>query len=353
MIERERPDRVCVELDPQRFQSLSEQKSWESLDLKQVIRRKQLTTLIVNLLLASYQKRLGAELGVAPGTELLEATRVADTLGIPVDLADRDVRITLRRAVSATPFWRRIYVLSELMLGMFDGNEVTEEQLQELREQDVLTEMMNELGRRHPSLKRVLIDERDAYLSHKIMNAEGQTVVAVVGAGHVQGIKDALVNHREADLEALETVPPVSPVWKVAGWAIPVLILGAIAWIGHSQGIDAATDNAVFWILANGIPASLGALIAWAHPLTIVAAFVAAPITSLTPVIGAAYVTAFVQAWVAPPKVKEFQTVADDAGKLGNWWKNRLLKILLAYILPGLGSMLGSVIGIGEILSNV
>ncbi|MEM9557698.1 MAG: TraB/GumN family protein [Acidobacteriota bacterium] len=353
VIEAERPDRVCIELDERRFEALSDREAWQKLDLKQVIRKKALTTLLMNLLLASYQKKLGAELGVVPGTELLEAARVAQENDIPISLCDRDVRVTLRRAVHATPFLRRMVLLSEVLLSLLDAPEISEEQLQELREQDVLTELMNEMGKRHPSLKRVLIDERDSYLAQKIHDSDGQTVVAVVGAGHVQGIRAALENHRVADLDALDVIPPVSPWWKIAGWGVPVLILGTIALIGYQQGLAAAGDNLLFWTLANGIPASLGALIALAHPLTILAAFAAAPIASLTPVIGTAYVTAFVQAWVAPPTVKEFETVADDISSPRAWWRNRLLKIFLAYILPGLGSMIGSVVGGAELLSNL
>lgn len=353
VIEKEKPDCVCVELDPQRAESLSQKTKWEELDLKQLIRKKQLTTLLVNLLLASYQKKLGNELGVQPGMELQEARVVAEQLGIPVTLCDRDVRVTLRRATHATPFFRRLVLMSELILTMFDGPDVTEEQLEELREQDVLTEMMEELGRRHPSLKKVLIDERDSYLAQKIHDSPGKHLVAVVGAGHLKGIERALKEHEQVDLEELEVIPPVSPLWKFVGWTVPILILGAIGYIGWSQGLAEAGDSALFWILANAIPAGLGAILAWAHPLTILTACFAAPIASLSPIIGTAYVTAFVQTWVAPPKVREFQSVADDISKVCMWWKNRLLKIFLAYLLPGIGSMIGSVVGGGKIISEL
>ena len=353
VIEQEKPDCVCVELDPQRAESLSQKTKWEDLDLKQLIRKKQLTTLLVNLLLASYQKKLGNELGVQPGMELQEARVVAEELGIPVTLCDRDVRVTLRRATHATPFFRRLLLMSELILTMFDGPDVTEEQLEELREQDVLTEMMEELGRRHPSLKQVLIDERDSYLAQKIHDSPGQHLVAVVGAGHLKGIERALTEHEQVDLEALDVIPPVSPFWKLVGWAVPVLILGAIAYIGWSQGLAEAGDNALFWVLANSIPAGIGAILAWSHPFTILAACVAAPLASLSPIVGTAYITAFVQTWVSPPKVREFQTVAEDIASVRMWWKNRLLKIFLAYLLPGIGSMIGSVVGGGKILSEL
>jgi pheromone shutdown protein TraB len=147
------------------------------------------------------------------------------------------------------------------------------------------------------------------------------------------------------DLAPLTVVPPASPVLKWLGWGIPLVILGSLGLLAWTKGGSVAGDNLIFWVLVNGIPSMLGAALALAHPLTLLAAFLAAPITSLTPVIGAGYVTAFVQAWVSPPRVKDFQSVIDDASSVRLWWKNRLLKVLLAFILPGFGSMIGTYIG--------
>lgn len=353
VIEREKPDCVCVELDAQRYEALSKKKQWEELDIKEVIRRKQFTTLMVNLLLAAYQKRMGLELGIQPGEELLEATRVAAEHDIPIELCDRDVRVTLRRAIAATPFWRRLLLSAELLASLFDQPKITEEQLRELKQQDVLNELMAELGRQLPSLKRVLIDERDAYLTERMRRAPGQRIVAVVGAGHLQGIYEALQAEAAVDLEPLDVIPPVSPVWKVVGWGIPAVILASLAWIAYTQGADAAGDNVLYWILANGLSSSLGGLLALAHPLTILTAFVAAPITSLTPVIGAGYVCVFVQAVLVPPVVKEFQTLGEDLVRPGRWWRSKLLRLFLTFILTSWGSVLGSVLGLTEIVSNL
>ncbi|MCP4656962.1 MAG: TraB/GumN family protein [bacterium] len=353
VIEREQPDCVCVELDSQRYEALSKKKQWEDLDIKQVIRKKQFATLMVNLLLAAYQKRLGGYLGVQPGEELLEATRVAREHEIPIALCDRDVRVTLRRAIHATSWFRRLLLAAELLATMFDSPELSEEQIQELKQQDVLNELMNELGKQLPALKRVLIDERDAYLCQRMKQARGERLVAVVGAGHLQGICDALPAERAVDLEALDEVPPISRIWKIVGWTVPAAILGAIVWIGWTQGAAEAGDNALYWILANAIPSALGAVAALAHPLTILAAFVGAPITSLTPVIGAGYVCIFVQVLVCPPVVKEFHSIGDDVGKLRRWWQSKLLRLFLVFILTGVGSMIGSFVGAYEIISNL
>ncbi len=353
VVEQEHPDGVCVELDEKRYEAISHPNRWESLDLKEIIRRQQLSTLMANLVLASFQKRLGDKLGVMPGTEMLEAIRMAEKHNIPVILGDRDVRVTMRRAWRNTPFFRKSLLMSSLLLSIFDTTEVSEDEIRNLKKQDVLTEMMKELGKEVPTLKEVLIDERDHFLAKKILDAPGTRTVAVVGAGHVEGICRT-VNHQEpVVLEELEYIPPVSPIWKAIGWSIPALIVGSILLIGWQKGPEAAGENALFWVLANGIPSGLGGLLAMAHPLTTVTAFLAAPFTSLTPVIGVGYVTAFVQAYLQPPLVRDFQTVAEDIAIPGRWWKSRLLRVFLAFLLPTIGSIIGTWVGGTRIVSNI
>lgn len=353
VIEQERPDTVCIELDERRHQALSEQKRFEAQDLRQIIRDKQLATLIVNLLLSSYQRRLGMKLGVMPGSELLEAAKTAEALDIPVSLCDRDIRITMRRAWGNLGVWRKLQAISGLLVSAFESPEITEEELERIRDQDVLSELMGELGESLPELKEVLIDERDAYLAQKIIDSPGQRLVAVVGAGHVAGMIEAIESGETHDLAPIELIPPVSKAWTIVGWAIPAFILGSIAWIGWSQGIGEAGDNALYWFIANAVPAGIGGVLALAHPLTALAAAIAAPFTSLTPVIGAGYVAAFVQAWVQPPRVAEFGSVGEDAMQTSGWIRNRLLKILTAFVLVSLGSMVGSVVGGVEIARNL
>jgi len=353
VIANEKPDCVCVELDEKRYKALSGRKRWESLDLKEIIRKKQLSTLLVNLILSSYQKKLGMQLGVMPGSELLEATREADRHSIPVSLCDRDVRVTLRRAWHETSFFKKGYLLATLLVSLFDTTEITEEKLEELKKKDVLSELMSELGEAMPELKRVLIDERDIYLAEKIKRSAGRKLVAVVGAGHVEGIKKRIREDNSPVMFSISTFPPVSSAFKALGWAIPLLIIGSLIAIGILKGGSVAGANLLYWILANGIPSAIGAMLAWAHPLTIASAFAAAPVTSLTPVIGAGYVTAFVQVMVRPPVVREFETVTEDMATLTGWWKNKLLRVFLAFLLPGLGSMIGTWIGGVEIISNL
>ncbi len=353
VISNEKPDVVCVELDKQRFKALSERKKWEELDLKQLIKAKQLSTLLINILLASYQKKLGEKLGVKPGVELLEATKVAKEFDIPIELIDRDVRITLKRAWNSMSFWQKLKLMTVGLASVFEEEEISEEKLDEIKQKDALNEMMAELGKQMPVLKNVLIDERDSYLMQKMKQVNATKIVAVVGAGHVNGIIKALESDREQNLEEIEVIPPPSKMVKIIGYGIPAIIIASLFYIGYTKGADVAGDNAIFWILANGIPSALGTAFALAHPFTIISAFLAAPITSLTPVIGAGYVAAFVQVYFQPPKVKEFETVTEDISNWKKWWQNKLLKVLLVFILSGIGSAIGTYVGAYKIISDL
>ncbi len=353
VIEKERPDRVCVELDEKRYSSLSQKKKWQSKDLKEIIRNKQLSTLMVNLIMSSFQRKLGDQLGVKPGMELLSACQTADKLDIPVSLCDRDVRITLRRAWKSTSWYKKGLLVATLLGSLFDKTEISEEKLAELKQKDMLSELMNEMGESLPEVKTVLIDERDIYMSEKIKAASGERIVAVVGAAHVPGMKKVFDKDNFNRLEEISSIPPLSKGWKIAGWSIPILILGSIVTIGIQKGLSDAGANLLFWIIANGIPTAIGAMLALAHPLTTIGAFAAAPVTSLTPVIGAGYVTAFIQVMIRPPVVKEFETVGDDIATVTGWWKNKLLRVFLVFFFTGLGSSIGTWVGGYEIFKNL
>ncbi len=353
VIEKEKPSTVCLELDPQRYKALKEKKKWEELDLKTIIKNKQLGTLMINILLASYQKKLGEKLGVKPGVELLEGAITAEENGIPVELCDRDVRITLKRTWNSMGFWQKMKFLFSGVGGLFEKEEISEEKLAEIKQKDVMTEMLDELGQVLPVVKKVLIDERDSYLAEKIKRTAGNKIVAVVGAGHQEGIVSYLEEDKSVDLESIEKIPSSSPLVKIIGWGVPFLIIGSIAYIGFNQGGEAAGDNALFWILANGIPSAIGAIIAFGHPFTVISTFLAAPLTSLSPLIGAGYVAAFVQVFFKPPQVKELQSVSDDFNSFSKWWSNKLLRVLLVFILSGLGSVVGTYVGAYEIITNL
>ncbi len=353
VISLEEPDCVCLELDDKRYQALTQKERWQSLDLKEVLRRKQLSTLVINLLMAAYQKKLGGKLGVIPGAELLAAAETARDKQIPISLCDRDIRITLRRAWKSTSLWKKSYLLTTLLASLFDDTEISEEKLTEMKRKDVLSDLMDELGEAFPDLKRVLIDERDIFLAEKIKTSPGKRLVAVVGAGHIEGIVREFAHDNRGLITEINTIPPASKAWKLAGWGIPALIIGSLIAIGIKKGAAVAGANFLFWVLAHGIPAACGSMLALAHPYTTLGAFSAAPFTSLTPLVGAGYVTAFIQVMQRPPVVREFETAGSDMATFKGWWTNKLLRVILVFFLTTLGSALGTWIGGYRILSDL
>ena len=233
VIENEQPDAVCVELDAGRLLSLDEPERWKTTDLKTVIKEKQLGTLVANLILGSYQKRMGNQTGVKPGAELYEAVLAAREKNIPIVLSDRNIKITLKRAWASTPWYRKFSLLGGLFASLFDKSEISEEELQKMKEQDTLNTLMQEFGKTYPEIKQVLIHERDLFLASSIDSAEGKKIVAVVGAGHREGIREILETGKTvSDKTPLEVIPPKSLFSKVVGWAIPIAIVGSLIALG-------------------------------------------------------------------------------------------------------------------------
>jgi pheromone shutdown-related protein TraB len=347
------PDAVCVELDAKRFEALSRPDRFESLDLREVIRTRQLATLGLNLALAAYQRSLGVALGVRPGAELLAAARAAEEAGIPVALCDRDVRVTLRRAWRALSFWKRSLLLATFFGALFERQELSEDDLRELRRTDVLSRLLHELGEAFPGLKRVLIDERDAYLAERIRETPGRRVLAVVGAGHVAGLVRRLESGAREDLGALSTTPPPSRLTHLLAWGIPALVVLSLVAIGLRDGRAVAGENVAFFALATGLPSAAGTLLAFGHPLTVLSALLLAPLTALSPLIGIGHVTALVQSWMRPPFVRELSSALEDLGSVSGLWKNRLLRVLLVFTLSTFGGVIGTWVGGARLLSSL
>ncbi len=349
-IEEEKPDTVCVELDAGRMQSLKDPDRWKKTDLKEVIKKKQLATLIANLVLGSYQKRMGKQTGVKPGAELKEAVDVSESAGIPIVLADRDIKITLKRAWACTRWYRKLSLLGGLFASIFDKTEISEEELEKIKEQDSLSAMMQEFGKTFPEVKQVLIDERDQFLASKIKSATGKKVVAVVGAGHMKGIAKTIEQDLELPSEeSITTIPKSAPIWKIIGWAIPVAIIASIVYIGYQAGIEKAGELSLKWAMLTGGGAMLGTVIAGGHPLTILVALVMAPFTGLTPLIGVGFFTALTQVYMRPPRVEEMETLSEDIWQVKHWWKNRVTRVILCFLCPGIPAIVGKILAIFQI----
>lgn len=346
-IQEESPDTVCVELDEGRLKSLEDPDRWKKNDLKKIIREHQLGTLIANLVLGSYQKRMGLSTGVRPGAELYGAVLSARSAGIPIVLADRDIKVTLRRTWSCTPWYRKFSLIASLFASLFDKTEISEEELKRIRERDSLSAMMEEFGKTFPEVKSVLIDERDQYLASRIRHASGKKVLAVVGAGHVQGIRKILEENKPLPEEStLCQIMPSSPVFKILGWTITVAIIASIVGVGIHSGLEKAGEVTLNWFLYTGGGAMLGSIIAGAHPLAVLTALVVAPFTGLTPLIGVGFFVALVQAYLRPPRVAEFETVSEDIWKISRWWKNRVTRVILCFLLPGFPAIIGKIIAL-------
>ena len=344
-IQEESPDTVCVELDEGRLKSLEDPDRWKKTDLKKIIREHQLGTLIANLVLGSYQKRMGLSTGVRPGAELYGAVLSARSAGIPIVLADRDIKVTLRRTWSCTPWYRKFSLIASLFASLFDKTEISEEELKRIRERDSLSAMMEEFGKTFPEVKSVLIDERDQYLASRIRHASGKKVLAVVGAGHVQGIRKILEENKPLPEEStLCQIMPSSPVFKILGWTITVAIIASIVGVGIHSGLEKAGEVTLNWFLYTGGGAMLGSIIAGAHPLAVLTALIVAPFTGLTPLIGVGFFVALVQAYLRPPRVAEFETVSEDIWKISRWWKNRVTRVILCFLLPGFPAIIGKII---------
>ncbi|WP_321390586.1 TraB/GumN family protein [uncultured Desulfuromusa sp.] len=343
------PDTVCVELDRQRYQSLINKKGWESLNLKELIKKKQIPFLLTNLALSSYQKRMGLHTGVKPGAELAAAAQTAEARGMIVELVDRNIRTTLLRVWRKTGFWNKMKVIASLFGSMFEKQELNEEELSKLRESDTLSGMLDEMGKLLPSVKQILVDERDTYMAYHIRNAPGEKVLAVVGAAHLPGII-RLLQGEEISSEVItdiSIVPPKTTLSKLIPWLIPgiviILFIGGFFFGNRDQLANVATA----WVLANGLFSALGALLALGHPATVLSAFIAAPITSLNPTIGAGFVTGLVQSFVAAPTVRDMENVGEDLTTFKGWWQNRLARVLLVFLFSSIGSSIGTFVALG------
>ena len=340
LILEEKPDTVCVELCPSRYQSIRQKERWQETDIIKIIKEKQSFLLLSNLMLASFQKRIAKKLDIKPGQEMITAIETAEQVDAAIHLADRDIRTTLSRTWRAMGFWSKIKLLFQLILSLGEVEEIKEEDIEKMKDQDVLETLLAEVGKSLPVLKNILIDERDLYLAEKIRTAPGQKIIAVVGAGHVPGIKKCW--DADIDIRALEKLPPKSRATGILKWLIPGAIVAMFIAGFFYGGAQAGKDMIIWWIAANAILAGIGAIIALAHPVTIVSSMLAAPLTSLNPMIAAGWVSGLVEAFSRKPKVKDLEKLPEDILTVRGFWKNKVTRILLVVVFTNLGSSVGT-----------
>ena len=346
LIREEKPERVCIEIDEGRYKSFTEGSNWSSLNIGKVLKSGKAFLLLANLVLSSYQRRLGMDVGTTQGMEMKAAVDVAGEMGIPFSFVDRNIQTTLGRAWAKSGFFQKIKLLGTLVGSAFSSEKLTEDELESLKKQSALQTMMEELADYLPAVKEVLIDERDQFQAVSIFRQKESRIVAVVGAGHMDGMVKWLEKldsgEESGDLEAINTVPKKKSIVSFIPWiitfAVAGLIISGFVRSGFAQGIEMLS----VWIIVNGTLASLGALCALAHPVTIIVSFAAAPITSMNPTVGVGLVAGLVQAWAAKPRVRDFENLHDDISSFKGFYKNRLTKVLLVFLFSSIGSTIGT-----------
>jgi pheromone shutdown-related protein TraB len=334
------PDTIAIELCEPRYQGLVKKDAWRHTNIFQVVKQGKAMFLLAQLVMQSFYRRLGKQLEVEPGAEMLAGAACAQETGARLELIDRRIDITLKRVWRHLGFWHRLKLFGVLVEAMFSSEEIAGADIEALKKQDQLETLMGEMGKAFPEIKKHLIDERDIYLAQKLRLAPGARIVAVVGAGHVPGLLNAI--REPMSLAELESLPVPSRWSKVWPWLIPAAVVALIAWGFVQGGTERGVDSIAIWVGVNGVLAALGATLARAHPLAILSAFVAAPITSLNPTIAAGWVAGLVQAWIRPPAVGDFESLPEAMTTLRGFLRNPVVRILLVVVLTNIGSSIGT-----------
>ena len=350
-------DAVAVELDPQRLQAISDPDAMARLDLVKVLREGKTPLFAANLALASYQRRLAEQLGIEPGAELKAAVDDAQAAGLPTHLIDRDVGLTFRRALQRLGWWQRAKLGGGVIAGLIVDDEVAEHDIEKLKQGDMLQASFSEFAEQTPELYEALIAERDRYMAARLRATAGDAreVLAVVGAGHLDGLARHLREDAAVPDEvtaALETVKPKSKL-PVMELLIGAFLLGGFAWGFAMGGFDVGADLLLYWVLWTGGLGALGCLAAGGHPLSILGAFVSSPFTPLHPALASGTVSALIEAWVRKPTYGDFMALREDVNTVRGWWRNRVARVLVNFFLTSLGTAIGVWTGGARMLARL
>lgn len=343
-IEEEEPDLIGVELDENRLKSLQKDSGWRDLNLSEAIREGQAPLLLMNLLLSIYQRHLGMDQGVKPGEEMLEAVNIAEERKIEYSLLDRDINETLSRGFSELGIWEKFKLLGSMLI----PEESQQIDVEKIKEENILDALIEELREEFPTLNQVFLEERNTYMAEKLLEKDFEKAVVVVGAAHVEGLTEDLENNARYSVEEDSGIS-----WtKVLSYGIPAFIIAGIAWSFYQIGFATGVDATSFWVLSNGILAMLGAIVARSHVSTWITSFVAAPLTSLDPALGAGMVASYAEAKLHPPTVEEMEKVT-KVEKYRELWSNQAGRILLTFFFVTLGSAAATFISAGYIASLI
>lgn len=341
LIQKERPSTVCIELDQGRYESLMNKDAFRNMDITKIIKEKKTAIVLVNVLLGSYQKRLAKQMDIQAGQEMMVAIEEANALGARLVMADRNIQTTFVRVWRNHNFFEKFKLLLGIIEAAFSDESISEDDLERLKQSDVLSMALQEIGDKFPKFAQSLIFERDAFLANKIKHAPGSKIVAVCGAAHVPGILVEI--HKQQDMIELNRVPEPGKFSKVMGWVIPgciVLLIVASFFMDQQVGFQQMKS----WILWTGTMSALGTAVALGHPLSIITAFAVAPISALHPLIAAGWFAGLVEAYIRKPRVSDFENLSDDVESLRGFFKNRVIHIIMVVILANLFTSIGSFI---------
>lgn len=341
------PDVVAIELDPSRFAALKKQARDPTVD--DVLEVKNFNSLLVQWLLAYLQRKIGLDVGVEPGAEMKIAIAEAEAHNIPIALVDRDIRITLLRFWSSLGFFEKIKMVWALIISIAEIDNGEEIDIESLKEQNVIDMVMEEFRKFSPNGARALIDERDAYIAHQLVILKAQRpeakILAVVGAGHRQGITGYLDNPDTLPPFASLSHEPKSFPWaKIFGFGVTFLFVFVLAAIGFSGvGLNVLLYAFLFWVIIHGVLSALFVLLAGGHPYSALTCFCVAWMTSLNPMLHAGWIGAYVEARVRKPPISDFRKIYQTES-IGEMIKIPLFKVVLVAALGNLGSLLGTVL---------
>ncbi len=350
IIDEIKPDAICIELDKERKETLLNKEGWRNTDITKVIKEHKVGFLLVNVILSSFQKRMAAKMDTQSGGEMLEGIKKAEELKVPLILADRNIKTTFKRIWNSLGLKEKMKLLMAIVMAIFDDEDINEEDLARLKEADSLDVALAEVGKDLPTVKRILVDERDMYLAAKIKSAPGEKIVAIIGAAHAKGIKNHL--NEDIDLKKLDDISKKkSLLGEIIKWSIPALLIFIVIYTLFIN-LDTGINQIKNWILLTGSLSALGALIAFSHPLTILVAFIAAPITTIHPLLASGWFAGLAETYLKKPRVKDFEDLSLDTDSFKGFYKNRVTHILLVVILTNVFSSLGTIIGSIDIIRS-
>lgn len=345
-----KPDCICIELDQDRYNSLTNPEKYRQTDIVKIIKNKQVGMMLVNLILANYQRKLAVNLNNKSGSEMLAAIEKSKELNTKLVLADRNIKTTFSRIWSNQNFFDKIKLLTGIISAIFDDEDLSEEDIAQLQDKDMLNAALNEISQQFPKIKEVLVDERDKYLAYKIKNAPGKNIVAVLGAAHCVNVPNYI--NQDYSIAEFDKVKEKTIAQKMSGWIIPVIIVIAIALcfkVDSSIGIGQIKS----WIIINGSLSAIGVIVAGGHLISAIVAFIAAPITSLNPLLAAGWFAGLLEAKICKPTVADFDSLNEDLNTFKGFRTNKVTKILLVVALANLGSTIGTFVAGLDIIKSI